>query len=227
MGRKMIKGKIESSLFLIRASFLSSRLFGQLGAPLHTLYVRPACGLCDVSVIFDIICPMSELISPNVFSSQLAITVDAISDRRRYIHEQIIPTMDKRRRRLQPATSDVVVEKLYGTDRRKPGEWVEFMMEVIKSGRRKTVDKALEIADLIYYMEQPGGWMWLYPNLPDSFDHTKAELRLIEGTLGVSLEEARLYCIVKYSTRTVYGDLPKRRYKRIESDVMTKFLSEE
>jgi hypothetical protein len=168
---------------------------------------------------------MRELISPNVFSSQLAITIDAIPDRRRYIHEQIIPTMDLRRRRIEAASPDEIVKKLYSTERRKPGEWVEFMMEVIKSGRRRTVDKALEIADLIYYMEQPGGWMWLYPNLPDSFDHTEKELRVIERTLGVSLEEARLYCIVKYSTRAVYGDLPKRRYKRIESDIMTKFLS--
>ncbi|MEX0749032.1 MAG: hypothetical protein WD467_01935 [Candidatus Saccharimonadales bacterium] len=144
-----------------------------------------------------------------------------------YIHDTLHPEMDAHRGRIKPCSQGEVYAKLFSTAVDKPGEMWELIEQRRLAKDRDepglTADKALEIADIIYYLEQPGGRWLLYglhepPEVPDD---RQAEIEML---LGVTLELARELCVYKYRTRMLYRDTPDHVRKHAESLVIARVV---
>lgn len=127
-----------------------------------------------------------------------------------YIRERIIPRMNERSGREKPLTRSEIIERLYSIDPQKPGEIVEGVFERVWSKYRLSADVALEIADIVYYT--------LQPNCPDVLSNPDPWYLLHQ----ITPERAYDFCILKYSTRILYGNQPN--YKEIEHWVMAGYL---
>ncbi|MDQ3099578.1 MAG: hypothetical protein M3Q44_07590 [bacterium] len=167
---------------------------------------------------------MVEQSSSELYISNLLIAVESIPIRRIFIHDTLIPAMDRHRGRKKPAVQNDVIRKLYSVKKNKPGELVESMFEIIKSRSLLTTDKALDIAELIYYMEQPAGHPFLYGDPPYNYDHTLEMNEIIEAAFSVSLDQARAFCIAKYITRIRFNNLPEDARKQMEYMAVEPFL---
>lgn len=120
----------------------------------------------------------------------------------------IIPEMDRRRGRNAPLSSAAVLQKLHAPENSdKPGEGPEFARALRESGSRFTPDLALEIADLVYYYNQPNAL---------TRQSLNALLFLILGDQWKKLSDD--FCMVKYATRIQYGN--RHDYKEIEDRMM-------
>lgn len=132
-----------------------------------------------------------------------------------YIQEEIILPMDKRRGRAIAMSEGEIVRKLMSTLTNKPGEVIETMEARIEAVRTGMIIPALalEYADIIYYSQQPNCPIYLQDPCP--FIYSLGE---------ISMRQAYLFCIIKYTTRLNYGD--EDNYKEIEARVMREFLHE-
>jgi hypothetical protein len=163
-----------------------------------------------------------EILSVGHYYEYLVGKLTTISDKGKYIRTDLIPRMDRHRGRTEPSKDAFL--KLLKTDDSKPGELVEFMVELMR-GNKGTASWALEIADVVYYMENPSGRKLLYENPTAPAGELKVSqevAELIEGTFGVSLERAREFCILKYETRMDFDR--QANFKEIEEQILERFL---
>ena len=137
--------------------------------------------------------------------------VEAIQDPALYIQKEIIPGMMIRRNKTELMSGPEIVDKVFSVNLKKPGEAYELIWgELAKLGHNLTSAVASEIADITYYTSQP--------NCPDYMNDPSP---LFNG-LGVSMELARRFCILKYTTRIAIGD--EKYHKKIENNVLKHFL---
>jgi len=153
---------------------------------------------------------MDERLSSAKLYDVVTAVVGGVDDREIYIQETLIPRMDKHRGRLQSQTREEIVRKLFSVDVYKPGEVVEIIEETVRAKWELTPELALEIADVVYYT--------LQPNCPDFVSNPSPLI----STLGVDMETAFAFCMVKYETRLRHGS--PSNYKEIEKKVMARFL---
>lgn len=161
------------------------------------------------------------------FYNDLVAEVESVTDYQQYIHEVLLPMMDQHRGRTEPAPKSKIMQRLFSTDPEKPGEMIEFFEaaeDAARKGQKITPEKALEIADLIYFMEQPGGRHLLYGS-DESGKIVADPYGLVEETLGVDIDTARLFCMIKYRTRIHYTPLVEDEdRKEIEKAIMARLL---
>lgn len=148
-------------------------------------------------------------INQETFDAILA-TARRVEDKKKYIKASIIRRMDNRRGRRGSMSQGEVLENLLSLDPNKPGEEYEFLAAMVRADESITPEMALELGDMMYNYCQENA-----PALPYySF--------VIEGLLGIPMNWAFAFCIVKYETRLLFGDRPD--YREIEEEVMTQFL---
>ena len=119
--------------------------------------------------------------------------------------------MDIRSQRRQPLSFEEVELKLNSTNPKKPGEWHEWSEALRESHDKFTPQLASEVADLVYYANQPN-----YKNNPN-------QDFLLYLTLGDNYREiSNNFCVIKYNARLKYGDLPN--HKEIENMLLLRYL---
>lgn len=166
-----------------------------------------------------------ERVNPGIFYETLASKIRSIADKGDYIRRDLVPRMEEHRK--GHGTPSDSISKLYSDDPNKPGEFYELMFEII-AGKRGTFSYCLEVADIIYYLEKPSGWKFLYTQTglqSHEFAITKEVEDLVTSCLGVPLDRAMAFCILKYETRMQFDDVPG--FKKLEEEFMEKFLQEE
>lgn len=132
-------------------------------------------------------------------------------DLHHYIIDIVIPRMQERRGR-EELTETQIRERLERPPRSgKPGEFRELEEQV-----RRDIDGvdgkfASEIADVVYYCNQPNCPQDLITSM-----HSWLEL------LGIPLKTAQEFCIIKYELRIQYGD--RLDHKVIEDTYLDKFI---
>jgi hypothetical protein len=149
------------------------------------------------------------------YFDSLYLKLSNITDRKAYIQHSIITRMDARRGRTMPLSKEEVETKLTFLSPEKVGEEHEFVRELIKENSREGVsaELALEVSDLTYYALQP-----------NASQSTLGEISLLlEGILGIDMEYAYCFCILKYETRLSFGD--RKGHAQIEKTIMERFLS--
>ena len=162
------------------------------------------------------------------FYQELKEQISGIDERGIFIQIELIPAMDQHRRRTTPLASEEVFTKLFSVDLVKPGGMVELLDQVrVDVGRRLSLEYALEIADVVYYQEQPSVREYLYQN-PDTpigqlTIHTVI-VEMMEKSLGVVLETASLFCIAKYLSRIHFDQ--QSDFKSLEEEVLRRLLVE-
>ncbi|MHA2060872.1 MAG: hypothetical protein ACW963_01085 [Candidatus Sifarchaeia archaeon] len=143
---------------------------------------------------------------------QAIVVLSSVNDKEDYIRENIIPRMDRRRGRTSPIGGQEIIRKIFNVPPNKSGEAYELIAgELQEKGFDLTPLVASEIADIVYYTSQP--------NCPE---HTKDPTPLFDF-LGVDIDLARSFCILKYETRLMFGD--DKDYKEIENAVLEKFMT--
>ena len=143
---------------------------------------------------------------------QAIIVLSSVSDKGDYIRKNILPRMDERRGRSKPIGRLEIVKKIFNVPPKKGGEAYELIAgELQEKGFDLIPSLASEIADIVYYTSQP--------NCPE---HTKDPSPLL-NFLGVNMDLARSFCILKYETRLNFGD--EGDYKEIENAVLEKFMT--
>jgi hypothetical protein len=140
--------------------------------------------------------------------------ITTIPDTALYIEKDIIPGMMARRGRVKPLTVGEINKKIFNVEPEKPGEMSELVIgELLKYNRYNstlTPELASEVADIVYYTSQTNCWDELkYPH--DFFDF-----------LGIDMEQARRFCILKYTVRMAIGD--EENHKEIENEVLKQYL---
>lgn len=156
---------------------------------------------------------MGERLGPSDLYDAIVVTLGNIVDRKRYIQEVLIKKMDGKKGRISPQEGEEVARKLFSVDVSKPGEAVEIIEESVRARGQLTSELALEIADVVYYALQPNCPEWVRDVRP-----------FVTQFLGVDIETAYAFCILKYELRLLYGDL--RDYKEVEKEVMARFLKD-
>lgn len=161
-----------------------------------------------------------ELVAES-FQRQVANDIRRTGNPQQYIHEILLPMMNEHRGRETPMTVEEVHHKLFSTESDKPGELAEFVEQRRQGqvGEGLNAGLALEIADLMYYLEQPASRDLLYGS-PEERNVPFDRRRELEILLGVTLEKARLFCIYKYRTRMEFAHLDDERRKRMEALVI-------
>ena len=143
---------------------------------------------------------------------QAIIVLYSVNDKEDYIQGNILPRMDERRGRTKPISRLEIVKKIFNVPPEKDGEAYELIAgELQGKGFDLTPSLASEIADIVYYTSQP--------NCPE---HTKDPFPLF-NFLGVDMDLARSFCILKYETRLNFGD--EGDYKEIENAVLERFMT--
>ncbi len=142
-------------------------------------------------------------------SSEILSSINFTGDPNNIIQRDIIPTMDQRRGRRSPLTANEIISRLFSNNLIKPGEAVEFIDEARKSSLI-TPELAAEAADLWYYTHQP-----------DCPSYARDPSPLLK-TRGVDDNLATLFCVVKYTARLRFGNLPE--YKEIEFAALAEYL---
>jgi len=157
---------------------------------------------------------MGEKLSSQKIFEEIQKKLGVLEDREEYIRSSIIPRMDKRRGRENPLRQSSVLLRMQSTPSSgKQGEEYEMMEEMVMANDGVTPGFAAEIADEIYYC--------LQRNAPAE---TLSGLSFfLEGILGIEMETAYAFCIFKYETRLVCGNLLV--HKEVELTVLDSFLS--
>ena len=101
---------------------------------------------------------------------------------------------------------------------------LEYIDERLKT-RELTPARALEIADLVYYLEQPAWQDKIYEQPAGDGEEVESPGWVIEGLAMVPHEVAQRFCILKYLTRiNMTNTLPKKERDAVEANVMARFL---
>lgn len=156
---------------------------------------------------------MNERLSTSRIYDVISVTLEAQVDRGAYVRNELIPRMAGRRDRTKAMSRDEIVTKIFSVRSDKKGEALEFFEELAyKSRWQLTPEFALEMADIIYYTLQPDAPEWLNDPTP------------LINSVGITLSMAYGFCIVKYETRLICGDVSN--HKEIERGVMELFLKD-